>query len=164
MPTASAAVSARDARQEPPIGQLREELEQSPRARGSVAPLRLADEIRQRMPAVEKLEERGVRARHPKELIRLEVPEHPAPVALGGLQPLQRVAGPHPRVIPEAAWRRQAGLASGGGQDERLAGLHDDGPPRLRLAAPPLDDELMIAHPDPRAVMQLHRTIETLPI
>jgi hypothetical protein len=92
------------------------------------------------VPAVEQLEQLGVGIGHPEEAIRLQVLQDPPPRALGRFQALELIARSNPRV------------AAGGGDHQGIPGSHDDGPPRLRLVAPPLDQQLLVSDPDTRSV------------
>ena len=72
------------------------------------------------------------------------------------LRPLGRPRGASARSpIAPSGWCRTSWPAPR--RTRRHGVRHDDRPPRLVVAAPPLDEQLLVAHADPRAVAQRAR-------
>ena len=144
-----------DTREQPALGQVREQARHARGPRTAVALLGITDQIDQGVIAVEQLDDVGVALGQAQELVVAQIAQDVALVTLRGVQLLHRVARAQawPRVeLRRRLWRR-AGLADRR-QHQARAGAHDDRPARLGLLAPALDRDRRVAERDAAAVAQ----------
>jgi hypothetical protein len=141
--------------QQAPLGELGHEPREPGGASLPLASLGLADELGERSPTIEQLQQRRIGVRQPNEPIRVEVPEHPPLLALSRVEPLERVPRTQHRVRAE---RRRVGYRA------LLAVPHHHRAARLGLTAPALNDQLLVADPDPRAVAQRCPPFDAAPV
>ena len=156
--SAAARLRARDAGEEAALAEVGQQPREPRRPGGAEALLGLADQVDERARAVEQLEQLRVVVGQPQVAVAREVAQHPAARALVGVEALERVARPHPRLHAEL--RRlpgHPGVRADGADDQRSARADDDRAPRLGAVAPALDRQLLVADPDPHPVAQRQR-------